>query len=984
MTTSNETIKLHAIPLGEDFPKAFANGLIRFFKDKRPEDLARSHIIVTNKSARDRIQRHLVQEGERLHPKFHIINDLAHFARDIPYPEPHATIANRFKLLGLVEPLVNSGPGANSRSSLYALADGLANFMDEIRDQKIDPKSIVDLDLGQQTDHWQETKKFLEIIQEILNGGALSPDEIEQHWKRLEAIAQEWKGNPLEETVIVAGSTGSRPSSLKLMEEVAHLKNGHIVLPGYDTCMPAPVWEEIVNDPGMETHPQYRVAKVAQKFGIDPAKIPLWVEAANNDRRAELVSLALRPAPGTSTWLADGPKLSNVAKATERIVWVETESTRQEANVIALRMRAAINENQHAVLVTGDKQLARQVTAALDRWHIVPDNGLGMSMQDTAPGRLMRLACDLLAGPPDPVGLVALLNHPLVHSGFGRERHLKFARKIEGTLRNGNYDVLTRKIFASWANDFKSAEAAAWSKWLVKAVFASRKKGTRRPLAKWIEQHRRLAEALARGSMEDDETNTGNLWEKQDGRAVLKVVENIEAAASAAGKLDADDYRESFSGILDHDYPRKAEGADPRAAIRTSTEAVFPDADVIMLADLNEGNWPARPPSASSPWLNQDMSAQAGLRTPDRSIGLQAHNFEQLFCLNAEVWLIRSKRDDKAETIPSRWINRLEKLLAGLEDRGGSEALDAMKECGERWLAILNASEYRKSVKKAKRPCPIPPVSVRPTSFRVTEIKELIRDPYSFYARRILELEPLSPIQCTPDNLLRGIVFHQIMHRFIDEWTDGDTESGGKLLLALTEKILEEVPETLARARWRTEMAHIADWFISSEIARRDEWDKPPALEVKGKTTFSEGKFTLEGRADRIDQLTDGNLIIYDYKSGELPSAKDQIDFDKQLYLLAIIAEDGGFNAIEGRAVSRAAFLKLGRSQSQAPMPTDRAGIKETREKLIKWLNKYQGERKGYPARRAPGNAKIYSDYDQLSRFGEWDATDKSKKEKVG
>ena len=47
-------------------------------------------------------------------------------------------------------------------------------------------------------------------------------------------------------------------------------------------------------------------------------------------------------------------------------------------------------------------------------------------------------------------------------------------------------------------------------------------------------------------------------------------------------------------------------------------------------------------------------------------------------------------------------------------------------------------------------------MALRPTSFSVTEIEKLIRDPYAVFARRILKVEPLPSLGGAADPALRG------------------------------------------------------------------------------------------------------------------------------------------------------------------------------------------------------------------------------------
>jgi inactivated superfamily I helicase len=86
------------------------------------------------------------------------------------------------------------------------------------------------------------------------------------------------------------------------------------------------------------------------------------------------------------------------------------------------------------------------------------------------------------------------------------------------------------------------------------------------------------------------------------------------------------------------------------------------------------------------------LRLQAGLLLPERRIGLSAHDFQQAIGAKA-VWLTRSLRSDDAETVPSRWLNRIENLLNGLEKPDDASWMDHMRARGNEWLGKVEALE---------------------------------------------------------------------------------------------------------------------------------------------------------------------------------------------------------------------------------------------------------------------------------------------------
>ena len=57
-------------------------------------------------------------------------------------------------------------------------------------------------------------------------------------------------------------------------------------------------------------------------------------------------------------------------------------------------------------------------------------------------------------------------------------------------------------------------------------------------------------------------------------------------------------------------------------------EARLQSFDLLVLGGLNEGTWPVA--AGTDPWLSRPMRAQLGLESPERRIGLAAHDFATL------------------------------------------------------------------------------------------------------------------------------------------------------------------------------------------------------------------------------------------------------------------------------------------------------------------------------------------------------------------
>ena len=592
-------------------------------------------------------------------------------------------------------------------------------------------------------------------------------------------------------------------------------------------------------------------------------------------------------------------------------------------------------------------------------------------------GRFLRHVAELFHLPLSAEALLTLLKHPITHTGADRGPHLRLTRELELHIRRHGPPYPTAQDINAWAAASKDPHAEPWAAWLI-ACFTDKELPGEVSLVDRTTRHIALAEQIARGA--DGET-TGKLWADEDGAQALRTVSDFAENAPHGGAINARDYTTLFHAILSRGDVRKTIKAHPLIRIWGTLEARVQGADLLILAGLNEGSWPESP--SPDPWLNRDMRAAVGLLLPERRIGLAAHDFQQAL-LAPEVWITRSIRSDDTETVPSRWLNRLQNLLSGLPDQGGKAALDQMRQRGRHWLDLAKAFEDPGTTPAETRPSPRPPTAARPKQLSVTQIQRLIRDPYAIYARHVLRLEPLDPLMRVPDALLRGTVIHEALERFIDATRDTPAEITRDRLIAETAAVLAEaVPWADTRAMWQAKLERAADTFIEGEHARR-QFAQPAALEAKGAADLPELDFRLTAKADRIDIDPAGNLHLYDYKTGRAPGDKQQKHFDKQLLLSAAIATQSGFAPIAPAKVARATFISLGSGKPEEPAPLDTEPPEKVWNEFRELIARYMSPDLGYTSRRAPERTADTGDYDQLARFGEWDITDDPDPREVG
>ncbi|MEM6729892.1 MAG: PD-(D/E)XK nuclease family protein, partial [Pseudomonadota bacterium] len=507
----------------------------------------------------------------------------------------------------------------------------------------------------------------------------------------------------------------------------------------------------------------------------------------------------------------------------------------------------------------------------------VADDSAGIPLSLTPPGRLLLQLAQIKAKGIASETLIALLKHPLVASSE-RGPHLIFTRALELKLRRFGPPFPTPHDITKWADE--DEKRRPWGAWLAPIMDGERAA----TLGAHLAQLRITSERLAAGPGAE---GSGALWEEATGRAARGVLESLSNLAEDGDAMDAAAFSAFLAQSLARESVRVPGDAHASLSILGTLEARAQGADVVILGGLNDGIWPQAP--TPDPWMNRVLRAKAGLLSPERQVGLSAHDFQQA-AMAPEVWMTRATKSEDAETVPSRWLNRITTLLGGLGAQGGPEAVTLMHARGEAWLRDAARLDAALRVPPAPRPSPVPPPALRPDTLSVTEILTLIRDPYAIYAKHILRLRELDPLAQNPDARLRGIVLHDVMEAVL-EGLPNEPQAALAHVRDRTAAILaRKVPWPAARALWQARLLRAAPWFVATEADRASDRQRL-FTEISGEISLDALPFTLRGKADRIDIAQSGAARVYDYKTGSPPSPAQQRHFDKQLPLEAAMVE---------------------------------------------------------------------------------------------
>jgi ATP-dependent helicase/nuclease subunit B len=842
------------------------------------------------------------------------------------------------------------------------LADELAGLLDAVQIERLSFDRLHDLVPDSLAEHWQRTVTFLELLTEawpkiLAERGLLDPQERVN--RVLGAQTEAWRKTPPGHLVVAAGTTGSRPATADLLAVVAGLPFGRVVLPGLDQELDQAGWDAVD-----ASHPQAGLKRLLERLGVERRDVrPFMAEAsAPRAERIRLLSEALRPAATCEAWRAL-PKFS--AASLDGVVRLDAPGPREEAGAIALMLRQALElDGRTAALVTPDRSLARRVAAELARWDLALDDSAGTPLALTEPGIFLRLVAEMVADGFSPHATLAALKHPLAAAGMDAAKFRAGTRRLELAALRGPRPAAGLAGLRAAAGDDAPAG------WLDALDFATRPLALlmardTAPLAELVRAHMECAEALA---AESRLPGPARLWRLEAGEALAGFAAELLDSAVALGELPPACYPALLDALLAGAVVRPAWGSHPRLFLWGPMEARLQHADLVVLGGLNEGTWP--PEAESDPWMSRPMRAAFGLAPFERRIGLSAHDFAQ--ALGApRVVLTRAVRVEGTPTVPSRWLLRLDAVMqaAGV----------TLREDGAQWLDWQAALDQPAGRSKAERPAPRPPVAARPRRLSVTEVETWMRDPYAIYARHILGLKALEPVDADPGAADYGSLVHRALERFLELHPGPLPADAEARLLAIGEEVFAPA---LARpglwAFWWPRFRSVAAWFTAHERRRRPRLART-WCEAKGGLEIAApaGPFLLHARADRVDLLDDGTLAVIDYKTG-MPPRKREVaaGFAPQLPLEAAIAGAGGFAGIDAAPVSELLFWRLKGDEDggdEIAAGDDPARLAaEAAAGLAALVAAFDDERTPYEARPHPEMAPKYSDFLHLARVREW------------
>ncbi len=615
-----------------------------------------------------------------------------------------------------------------------------------------------------------------------------------------------------------------------------------------------------------ENHPQYLVGNLKKIIGKGVVDLTFDEFKISDQSRKNLLCELMVESEKSSEWIA-----KKIDFDAENIRLFELKNEIEEAEVVA---EILSKETRNSALIVNNKNIAKLVKLRLRSASIPFNDSRALDVFDSPLINFLTLIVALKSNNFDSYDLLALLKSPFCEFSKAPEIIAEFEIKIlrQDRICQG-LEGINRKLAAH--PELKSFFDDFFSRLDISIVKTAENLSAKT----WSE----LLES------EPAKKEIGDFFDGIERRGFQpKSTEEFKMMLSQICYFDEFD-------------------ADAKIQILSRIEARLLNFDLVVISSMNEGDFPE---IESDGWLGKKIKKDLGIENSQKKAGQCAFDFCN-YLGNKNIVLTRSKTRSGAILLESPFLSKF-KLLAG---NSGAKI--------EQNFSKKDSLNFALPIQES----PNPPVSARPQSFSLTEISKLISDPYSIYAKKILNLRKLDEIDYEPNYREFGSFVHKAL----------EMES------SYFEIFKSFFKSSDAEIIWWPKFEKLIGEFEKNNrdfSAFKSENEKAIKLEIGGVLIF--------GRIDRVLFRSESEVEIFDYKTGEVPTKKSVFALEEPQLILAAMAMSDKFkiNALKYWKAS------IGDNKAITSVSEDSQEIEElmsaTKIMLEEIFAKYRDQEKAY------------------------------------
>ncbi|MCC8418689.1 MAG: RecB family exonuclease [Rickettsia endosymbiont of Glossina mortisans submortisans] len=541
------------------------------------------------------------------------------------------------------------------------------------------------------------------------------------------------------------------------------------------------------------------------------------------------------------------------------ISYCEPNDIYEEAKQIAYI--CSRNKDKRIAIITNNNKLKRVYCNFLDRY----EDLLGNDLRLTNIGELLTSIIKILCNNFDLKLLFLLLKNPLINCSA--------TQKLEVMLSNKNRFISSPKYLLQL--QFDNEDTKEYCRNLIDILFTDNPHN----ILDILTLTKEIAEKLL-----------PTIWEKEGGAELVEFLTNLTAYSKYINSMDKKDFPKIFSFLLSNiKYYKNTDSAN--IIIAPPEDLALCTFDLIILPHFNNENW--TPTAKSHPWLSKKALQILNIDYNETASTLYSDYFN-LFLQNKQVIILNAKKYDGKLSVPSNLFLKLQDVIPAVHYVIPAEAgihLD------------MDSRLHGNDIRKNDIGDDFTAHSHSfPNILSVTDIETLIRNPYGFYAKKILGLRKKDNIWEEP----KISDFGNFIHKVLEEYSKNYDKQFINLNLLDKQNALINIGNHIlygtilpnyTKKTWQIKLTAFSKAFILFDIERRKNC-KEIYFETKGelRLNIAGQDIKIIGIADRIEISKSNNITILDYKTGTIPTKKEiELGLSPQLIIESLMLLENGF-----------------------------------------------------------------------------------------
>ncbi|WP_250311911.1 PD-(D/E)XK nuclease family protein [Rickettsia endosymbiont of Oedothorax gibbosus] len=603
--------------------------------------------------------------------------------------------------------------------------------------------------------------------------------------------------------------------------------------------------------------------------------------------------------------------------AVDHIKYYELEDIFQEAEQISLICQQY--SDKKIAIIVNNQTTKNFYCNFLTKYSLEFQDLLGNNLSKTLISSLIIAISEILCNDFDIKKLFLLLKNPLINH--------KLVQRLEILMSDKNRFIRQSDQMLALVEKTNDSALIEWCKKLINLLYSN----SGNNFAIILKSSISIAEKLYR-----------DIWHEQSAAELSNFLSGLINTNCNLTLDNKKDFPKLLKGLMSNCKYFAHNNYSKNIIIGKAEDLILLKFDLVILADFNEGCWSSS--SSISQWINEQT-----LKKLHMVVGTSIYQYYfYLFLHNAQVIITRSKRQDgKSGLLPSNLLLKLQliaqqnllhqNLIAEncltLTLYHSSDPLCYSRNPSCHPLNPLGHSRVGGNLNPAPKqstremvgngllrqltpPCNDVSSPIFPDTISVTDIEMLIRNPYSFYAKKILNVRSRDRVGQEPKISEFGSFVHKVLEQYSKNYNKLENNKIG-LILDISNNLLQDVIlPTYTQKIWQIKFMPIAESFVEFDEQRRNGC-KYIYSETRGAISLNIAgqELTIIGVADRIEIDEFGVAVIIDYKTGSLPSRKDiETGLSPQLIIEALMLQEGGFG-MQIHNVKQVVYVKISSSK---------------------------------------------------------------------